>query len=84
MEGIGYTEVQESGRFLIEVGAASPSEYTFDLEGLPEGMVRATSAAAEKARPEHPLAVSNPLSAGQLGPHVAGPATIYLPWVLKP
>jgi hypothetical protein len=84
MEGIGYTEVQESGRFLIEVGAASPSEYTFDLEGLPEGMVRASGAAAEKVRPEHPLTVSSPLSAGQLGPQVSGSTKIYLPALMKP
>ena len=83
MEGIGYTEVQESSRFLIEVGAASPSEYTFDLQGLPEGIVRAAGAAAEKVRPDHPLTVSSPLSAGQAGTVAPLWHKTYLPVMLR-
>jgi uncharacterized repeat protein (TIGR01451 family) len=83
VEGIGYTEVQETGRFLIEIGAASPSEYAFDVEGLPEGVVSAARAAAEKARPAHPLTVSDPLSAGQLGPTPFQGSRVYLPLLRK-
>jgi hypothetical protein len=67
VETIGYTRLLESGRFVVEVGAVGASEYSFSMTGLPVP-TPAAAATSVKARPDHPLAVSDPLSARQVGP----------------
>jgi hypothetical protein len=73
----------EAGRYLMEVQAVGDSEY--ELTEIEEGFETpaASSAALEKALPEHPLTVSDPLSAGQLGPEVTERSKNYLPIVIK-
>lgn len=79
VEDLGYQLVQQSGRYLLEVQAVGDSEYRLELAGQAPGMAEESRALAVKPRPQHPLVVSDPLSAGQLGP-IAGPLLkIYLP-----
>jgi hypothetical protein len=65
------------------VKAVGDSEY--ELSEIEQGFEEtvANRAALEKARPEHPLTISDPLSAGQLGPEVTLGFKIYLPVLFK-
>jgi uncharacterized repeat protein (TIGR01451 family) len=84
VEGLGLTQIQQTGRFLLEVQAVgATSEYELALTGSAPEMARAAAAPAAKERPEHPLAVSDPLSAGQVGPDVTSQQKIYLPVMLR-
>jgi hypothetical protein len=76
-------QFEEGGRYLMEVQAVGESEY--ELSPAEEGSPApgASRAMLEKARPEHPLTVSNPLSAGQLGPELKLGLRTYLPVVFK-
>jgi uncharacterized repeat protein (TIGR01451 family) len=73
----------EAGRFLLEVQAVGDSEYELSLTGEKREMAAASRAVLDKARPSHPLTVSDPLSAGQLGPDVSLRVSSYLPVVLR-
>jgi hypothetical protein len=79
VEDLGYQHAQQSGRYLLEVQAVGASEYRLELAGQAPEMADASRALEVKPRPQHPLVVSDPLSAGQLGA-IAGPLLkIYLP-----
>jgi hypothetical protein len=84
-EAIGEDSLHASGRYLVEVAPLEASEYTLAFpRQLPEAMAAArVTIASVKPLPQHPLAVSDPLSAGQLGPQVTGKTKIYLPWLIK-
>lgn len=77
----------EAGRYLLEVQAVGASEYELSLTREGSEEVAASSVplenALEKSLPEHPLTVSDPLSAGQLGPEVSLPLNSYLPLVFR-
>jgi len=75
----------EGGLYLLEVQAVGASEYELSLSGQGGvmGAASAVVAAATKPPPEHPLTVSDPLSAGQLGPEVSLYSRWYLPLVFK-
>ena len=68
------------GLYLLEVQAVGPSEYELSRTGY--GAAAAVSEAAlTKVLPPHPLTVSDPLSAGQLGPDVE--KKTYLPVIFR-
>jgi len=73
----------EAGRYLLEVQAVGDSEYELSLTGEGGELAAASYAALEKARPPHPLTVSDPLSAGQLGPEVSPYVRRHLPLVMR-
>jgi hypothetical protein len=74
---------QEGGRYLLEVQAVGASAYELSLTGQGGVMAAAGGATLEKPLPPHPLTVSDPLSAGQLGPEVNLYAKWYLPLMVK-
>ena len=74
-------QFDESGRYLMEVHAVGDSEYSLALIEPSAATAQAAGAPAAKSRPEHPLTLSDPLSAGQLGPDVA--TKIYLPMIAR-
>ena len=85
-EAIGEDSLHASGRYLVEVASMGDSEYTLAFPWqLPEATAAIAAARVDgvKPLPQHPLAVSDPLSAGQLGPQVTGGMKIYLPWLMK-
>ena len=82
-EDLGHRFVQESGRFLLEVQAVGASEYQLTVSGGDQTMAAAASAPLAKQRPAHPLTVSDPLSAGQVGPVDALQPKIYLPLMFR-
>jgi len=82
VEGFGYTRILKGGRFLVEVGAVGASEYAFGIEGSASPASTAAIAAA-KTRPDHPLTVADPLSAGQVGPAVTLENKSYLPVIFR-
>ncbi len=79
-EQMGTHRAERSGRFLMEVQAVGPSEYRLSLSGL---VGAAGEASAEKARPAHPLTVSDPLSAGDAKILTIHPGALYLPVVAR-
>ncbi len=79
VEDLGTDFVQQSGRFLVDVQAVGASDYELTLNGEARSEPNAVQALVAKERPAHPLSVSDPLSAGQLGPIVGSPLKIYLP-----
>jgi hypothetical protein len=84
MEESGYQVAQQSGRILLEVHAVGPSEYEMIAAGRIEEQTAASGASGaleDKPVPLHPLVVSDPLSARQLGPDVI--SKTYLPVVLR-
>ena len=83
-EAIGENSLHASGRYLVEVASLEGSEYTLAFpRQLPEAIAAAGVAGVSiKPLPQHPLAVSDPLSAGQLGSEVTGNTKIYLPWLM--
>jgi hypothetical protein len=86
VETYSHAFVEEPGRYLLEVQAVGDSEYELShggQEGEEGEMAAMNRAALEKARPEHPLTISDPLSAGQLGPEVGLGFTRYLPVAFK-
>ena len=82
-EDLGHRFVQESGRYLLEVQAVGASEYQLILGGQSPAMVETSRAPAIKPRPQHPLVISDPLSAGQIGTVVTLRPKIYLPVMLR-
>ena len=84
-EDLGGRELQRSGRFLLEVHAAGPSEYSLSVAGFKAQSARAAGMAvrSDKPRPQHPLLVSDPLSAGELGPTPAVVTKLYLPTISR-
>jgi hypothetical protein len=77
------TPFDEGGRYLLEVQAVGASEYELSVVGQGGASAAASGAALVKAPPPHPLTVSDPLSAGQLGPEVGLYGRWYLPLVFK-
>lgn len=77
-EDLGHRFVPESGRFLLEVQAVGASEYQLQIGVPTEEPIQAASAAA-KPHPQHPLLISDPLSAGQLGAIEVLQPKLYLP-----
>ena len=75
--------VPEDGRYLMEVQAVGASEYQLTVSGGDQTMAAAASAPLAKQRPAHPLTVSDPLSAGQVGPVDALQPKIYLPLMFR-
>jgi uncharacterized repeat protein (TIGR01451 family) len=73
----------EGGLYLLEVQAVGASEYELSLTGQGGVMAAASGAALAKALPPHPLTVSDPLSAGQVGPEVSLYSRWYLPLVFR-
>ena len=76
----------EPGRYLIEVQAVGATEYGLTMKWLEDPWALASAAKldmAAKERPQHPLVVSDPLGAGQLGPAVTGGLKSYLPVLSK-
>ena len=74
------------GVFLAEVGANGDSAYTFLLPGAASATASSPvplSGAAAKTKPEHPLAVSDPLSAGQAAAPGLELWRTYLPMVAR-
>lgn len=82
-EDLGHRFVQERGRFLLEVQAVGDSEYRLTLSGKGPELAQASYTPAVKPRPQHPLVISDPLSAGQVGAIDALGARTYLPLVLR-
>ena len=74
---------EESGSFLMEVQGVGASEYEVRVSSEYEALVRGAGAAALKPLPEHPLTVSDPLSAGQVGPDVILGNKRYLPVIFR-
>ncbi len=66
-EDLGHRFLPESGRYLVEVEAVGDSEYQLSLTGHAPELVEAPHSPTVKPRPQHPLVVSDPLSAGQVG-----------------
>ena len=83
METFSNRFVVEGGRYLLEVQAVGASKYEISLTGSSHRVARANAAAVEKPLPQHPLTISNPLSAGQLGPEVSPYTRTYLPLMLR-
>jgi hypothetical protein len=69
----------EGGCYLMEAQAVGASKYELSLNGEVPSEPNALQALAAKVRPAHPLTVSDPLSAGQVGPAVTLRSKIYLP-----
>lgn len=86
VEESGETFAPESRRYLFEVGAVGDSEYELTLTGgvpMQPPEVLAALFPQVKQTPPHPLTVSDPLSAGQVGPAVPpSPYQFYLPMIL--
>ena len=82
-EDLGHRFVQESGRYLLEVQAVGATEYQLILSGQSPDMVETSRTPALKSRPQHPLVVSDPLSAGQVGTVVTLRPKIYLPLTFR-
>ena len=82
-EGFGYTRIAQTGRYIVEVGAAEASEYAFSVEGTQAAQAGAAGALAAKPRPARPLTVSDPLSAGQVGEQVTRENPTYLPVIFR-
>ena len=84
-EDLGGHELQRGGRYLLEVQGAGPSEYSLAVAGYQAQSAAAAGPAAlsDKPRPQNPLVVSDPLSAGQLGPAVTLEHRRYLPFVAR-
>ena len=73
-----------TGRYIIEVQAVEASEYGLSFPGTgSETAVSAAGRAVTKPRPEHPLTISDPLSAGQVGPAVTLGNKSYLPLIFR-
>ncbi len=76
----------EPGRMLVEVQGVGASAYEVTMSSAHGPLAEATAArvpaaAPAKPRPAHPLTVSDPLSARQIGPAVTNP--VYLPMVFR-
>jgi hypothetical protein len=72
------------GRYMIEVQAVGTSAYDLSFPGsVQPAAASATAVPVAKPRPEHPLVVSDPLSAGQVGPALTLQYTSYLPLVFR-
>jgi uncharacterized repeat protein (TIGR01451 family) len=82
-EELGHRFTPESGRYLLEVQAVGASEYQLGVAGQGPAIAEATGAQAVKPRPQHPLVISDPLSAGQLGTAVTLQPKIYLPVIFR-
>ncbi len=85
MEESGETFAPEPGRYLFEVGAAGDSEYELTLAGgvpMQPPEVLAALFPQVKQTPPHPLTVSDPLSAGQIGTVVRPIFKFYLPVIV--
>lgn len=82
-EDLGHRFVQESGRFLLEVQAVGDSEYRLILNGEGPQMAEAPRAPSVKPRPQHPLVISDPLSAGQVGAIEVLQPKSYLPVMFR-
>jgi len=83
-ESLGGQMITEGGRYLLEVLAAGDSEYALSLTGQGPGALAAAHGAAQKVRPQQPAALSDPISAGQVGSRPGSqPNTLYLPAVKK-
>jgi uncharacterized repeat protein (TIGR01451 family) len=83
MEDLVHRFLAESGRYLLEVQAVGASEYRLDLIDAGHLPAGAAGALAVKPRPEHPLVISDPLSAGQVGPVVTLQQALYLPLISR-
>jgi uncharacterized repeat protein (TIGR01451 family) len=73
----------EGGRYLLEVQAVGASEYELSLTRQGGVMAIANGAALEEPLPPHPLTVSDPLSAGQVGPAMTLQTKNYLPMMFR-
>ena len=82
-EDLVHQLVPESGRFLLEVQAVGDSEYQLMLNGEGVSMTEASRTPAVNWRPQHPLVISDPLSAGQTGTVVTLRPKIYLPVMFR-
>lgn len=84
METLGGQMVDQTGRYILEVEAVGDSKYTLDLTGQgPQGQPGIASA-TEKERPQQPLALSDPLSASQVGEGpLAPPYALYMPAISR-
>jgi uncharacterized repeat protein (TIGR01451 family) len=82
-EELGHRFTPESGRYLLEVQAVGASEYQLTMPGGGQAMAEAAYAPLAKQRPAHPLVVSDPLSAGQVGPVDTLRPKIYLPLMFR-
>jgi hypothetical protein len=82
-EDLGHRFVRESGRFLLEVQAVGDSEYRLILNGEGPQMAQAAHAPTVKPRPQHPLVISDPLSAGQVGAVDVLQPKLYLPVMFR-
>lgn len=74
------------GIYLAEVSANGDSAYTFLMLGSASATTSSpvpSSGAAEKTKPEHPLAVSDPLSAGQAAAPGLELRPTYLPIIVR-
>lgn len=82
-EDLGHRFLPESGRYLVEVEAVGDSEYQLVLTGHAPEMIEAPRAPTVKPRPQHPLVVSDPLSAGQVGTIEALQLKSYFPVMFR-
>jgi len=83
VEDLGTRFVQQSGRILVEIQAAGASEYELQVTGGTSGGTAMTHAPATKELPAHPLTISDPLSANQLGVVPSLQSKTYLPLMLR-
>ena len=68
---------------LLEVQAVGASEYQLILSGQGSDIAETSRSPVVKPRPQHPLVISDPLSAGQIGTVVTLRPKIYLPVMLR-
>lgn len=81
-ESAGGKLSMPTGRALLEVLAVGSSEYTLSFAQDGEALPIIAAQATAKLRPQHPLTVSDPLSAGVVeAPGEAPTSTVYLPWL---
>jgi hypothetical protein len=84
VEDIGTRFLQQSGRYLVDVQAAGASEYELQITGGMRGeALMAARGPATKELPAHPLTISDPLSARQLGALPSLVSKTYLPVILR-
>jgi uncharacterized repeat protein (TIGR01451 family) len=84
VEESGYVVIEQTGRVLLEVQAVGASEYELTATRPVEAQAADTAAMQVKPTPQHPLTVSDPLSAGVAGvPTVPWKTYLYLPLICK-
>ena len=82
MDTIGF-QAEQGGQYLVEIQAVGDSTYQLLLAG-DTGLREGTALGAAASTPEHPLTVSDPLSAGAvIAPDPPGFLKTYFPVLMQ-